>query len=206
MGLMDTLNRTPPAKKIALLVLIVLVFGGGFWFIYYQPVLDELDTLQKTEAKLGKKLKDAERRKKTYDDDLARRDELKKASGLQLQVLPPDTEIASFLNNLNTQADLVGLEILSVKPLEEEPAQYYARIPVRLRLRGSFHQLAKFFFLVGSVDRIINIENIQFKNSVVDESGVVMVAEVLATTFRSVAPAEGPGKKKKKSKKKKKKG
>ena len=89
-----------------------------------------------------------------------------------------------------------------MKPLEERPAQYYARIPVRLKLRGSFHQLAKFFFLVGSVDRIINIENIQFKNSVVDDSGVSMTAEVLATTFRSVSP-KAKGKKKKKKKRKK---
>jgi type IV pilus assembly protein PilO len=201
MGMIDTLNKTPLPKKIALLVLILLVLGGGFWFIYYQPVLDELDSLQTTEKRLGKKLADAERRKKTYDDDRARRDELKKASGLQLQVLPPQTEIASFLNSLNTQADLVGLEILSVKPLEEKPAQYYARIPVRLKLRGSFHQLAKFFFLVGSVDRIINIENIQFKNSVIDDSGASMTAEVLATTFRSVSPrAKGKGRGKKKGK------
>lgn len=201
MGMMDTFNKTPLPKKVALLVLVLLVLGGGFWFIYYQPVLDELETLENTEKRLKKKLTDAEKRKKTYDDDRARRDELKKASGLQLQVLPPDTEIASFLNSLNTQADLVGLEILSVKPLEEQPAQYYARIPVRLKLRGSFHQLAKFFFLVGSVDRIINIENIQFKNSVVDDSGVSMTAEVLATTFRSVSPVDkgkGKGKKKKK--------
>lgn len=191
MGMMDTLNKTPLAKKVALLVLVVLVFASGFWFFYYQPVLEEFDDLKSNHERLKKKLTDAERRKKTYDDDRARRDELKKASGLQLQVLPADTEIASFLNNLNTQADLVGLEILSVKPLEEQAAEYYARIPVRLQLRGSFHQLAKFFFLVGSVDRIINIENIQFKNTVVDESGVVMVAEVLATTFRSVDPEKG---------------
>jgi len=191
MALMDTLNKTPLGKKIALLVFVVLLLGGGFWFVYYQPVLDELDGLQGTQKKLEKKLADAERRKKTYDDDRARRDELKKASALQLQVLPPETEIASFLNSLNTQADLVGLEILSVKPMEEKAAQYYARIPVRLKLRGSFHQLAKFFFLVGSVDRIINIENIQFKNGTVDDSGVVLVAEVLATTFRSVAPKKG---------------
>lgn len=191
MGITDTLNKTPLAKKIALLVLLALVFAGGFWFVYYQPVLEEFENLKKSHEGLKKKLADAERRKKTYEDDRARRDELKKASGLQLQVLPADTEIASFLNSLNTQADLVGLEILSVKPLEEEAAEYFARIPVRLKLRGSFHQLAKFFFLVGSVDRIINIENIQFKNTVVDESGVVMVAEVLATTFRSVSPEKG---------------
>jgi type IV pilus assembly protein PilO len=191
MSMMDTLTKTPMAKKVALLVLFVLLLGGGYWFVYYQPVLEDLDGLETNFKRLKKKLADAERRKKTYDDDRARRDELKKASALQLQVLPPDTEIASFLNNLNTQADLVGLEILSVKPLDEQAAQYYARIPVRLKLRGSFHQLSKFFYLVGSVDRIINIENITLKDTKVDDSGVVMIAEVLATTFRSVEPGKG---------------
>ena len=117
-------------------------------------------------------------------------------------MLPPNSEMASFLNNLNAQAELVGLEILAVKPLDEEPARYYARIPVQLKLRGSFHQMSKFFFLVGNLDRIINIEDINLGDGEMDESGIVLTAEVLATTFRSVQPrdSEKNDKKKKKGK------
>jgi len=201
MASIEQLTKWPLAKKLAVLAVAMIVLGAGFWFVYYQPVMDELESLKSKHSKLKRDLVEAEKRKKTYEDDRRKRDELKKAASLQLQVLPPKAEIASFLNNLNTQADLVGLEILSVKPRDEQAAQYYARIPVRLKLRGSFHQLAKFFYLVGNLDRIINIENINLKSAVMDDSGVVLVAEVLATTFRSVQPQAKKGKKGKKGKK-----
>jgi type IV pilus assembly protein PilO len=66
-------------------------------------------------------------------------------------------------------------------------------------LSGSFHQLAKFFYLVGNLDRIINIEDINLKTSEVEKSETVLEAEVLATAFRSLRVNEaGTGKKKKK--------
>jgi type IV pilus assembly protein PilO len=64
------------------------------------------------------------------------------------------------------------------------------RIPVELKLGGSFHQLAKFFYLVGNLDRIINIEDINLKTSNVEEAETILDAEVLATTFRSLQTNE----------------
>jgi type IV pilus assembly protein PilO len=182
------------AKKIFFLVFFVLIIAALFWFQLYSPAADELDSLTRKHASLQKDLGDAERTKKTYEVDRQKRDELSKTSSKQLQMLPPDTEMSSFLENLNAQAELVGLEILSVKPMAEEAARYYARIPVQLKLRGAFHQLSKFFYLVGNLDRIINIENINFGKGEMDDSGVILTAEVLATTFRSVeAGGEAPG-------------
>jgi type IV pilus assembly protein PilO len=205
MAVLEQLTRMPLSKKIAAIVAVMVLLGAGAWYFYYMPVGDELENLVKKHASLKKDLAEAERRKKTYDDDRRKRDELQRAAAKQLQILPPDAEIASFLNNLNTQSDLVGLQILSVKPLTEQAAQYYARIPVSLKLRGNYHQLAKFFYLVGNLDRIINIEDISLKGSAHDDSGIVVTADVLATTFRSVqiggeGAAGGKGKKTKPAK------
>ncbi|HUT78829.1 MAG TPA: type 4a pilus biogenesis protein PilO [Polyangia bacterium] len=193
MAALEQLTRMPLSRKIAAIAVVMLLLGAGGWFFYYQPVVEELDTLVKKQASLRKNLAEAERRKKTYDDDRRKRDELQLASTKQLQILPPDTEIASFLNNLNAQSDLVGLEILSVKPLVEQARNYYARIPVKLKLRGTYHQLTKFFYLVGNIDRIINIEDITLKGAEHDDSGVTMMAEVMATTFRSVRVSDAGG-------------
>jgi type IV pilus assembly protein PilO len=103
--------------------------------------------------------------------------------------------MSSFLASLNAQSDVVGLEILSVKPQPEEAAEYYARIPVQLELEGTFHQLAKFFFLIGSLDRIINVENINLRVVSIDQTATLMHAGVLATTFRSVQAGDAKGKK-----------
>ena len=93
------------------------------------------------------------------------------------------TAVWKQLNKLSVET---GLEIESVKPQREEASQYYARIPVHLKLKGSYYQLAKFFYLVGNLDRVINIENINLKIANYEESSAILNADVLATTFRSI--------------------
>jgi type IV pilus assembly protein PilO len=186
MGAIEQVTKIPLKKKIAVLIAAMVVMGAAFWFLYYSPMHEEYAGLQDTYARLQRDKQDAVRRKATYDKDRKRRDDLKQAYGQQLRALPSDAEMSSFLNSLNAQAELVGLEILSVKPKKEEPSKYYSRIPVELKLTGTYHQLAKFFYLVGNLDRIINIENISLEITGFEESSAILTANVLATTFRAV--------------------
>ncbi|MCP4676730.1 MAG: type 4a pilus biogenesis protein PilO [Deltaproteobacteria bacterium] len=186
MNALEQLTKISLVKKILLLVVIVMLFSAGYYFLYYEEQNSKLSALEGEFVSLERQKQDATRRASTYDKDRHRRDELKKSYAQQLRALPADAEMSSFLNSLNTQAELVGLELQSVKPEKEEPSQYYARIPVKLRLTGSFLQLAKFFYLVGNVDRIINIENISLKVKEIETTGVSLEVDVLATTFRSV--------------------
>lgn len=190
MGVFEQITKFPIKKKILVLTAVMFVIGGAFWFFYYAPMQTEFGELKDTYERLQRENDDAVRRKATYDKDRKRRDDLKTAYGQQLRALPTESEMSSFLNSLNTQAELVGLEILSVKPRKEEPSKYYSRIPVELSLNGTYHQLAKFFYLVGNLDRIINIENISLQFNKFEESNVVLTANVLATTFRAVAEGE----------------
>jgi type IV pilus assembly protein PilO len=185
-ALLEAITKISLVKKLGGLVLVVILMGAGYYFLFYQDLSTRLEGLHAENVRLQKQKADATRRKDTYDRDRHRRDELRKSYAQQLRALPQDAEMSSFLNSLNAQAELVGLEIQSVKPLNEQAAQYYARIPVQLRLKGNYLQLAKFFYLVGNVDRIINIENITFKVDELDESGVQLDANVLATTFRAL--------------------
>jgi type IV pilus assembly protein PilO len=195
MSALDQVVKLSIRKKVAILGLVVVLIAAVFWFIYYDPLSEELSALQEKHMSLQNEKADANRRKATYEKDRERRDELKKSYGQQLRALPSDTEMSSFLNNLNAHAELVGLEIESVKPKKEEVSKYYARIPVQLNLTGSYYQLAKFFYLVGNLDRIINIENISLKIKKFEESSAILTANVLATTFRSVNPESGKKKK-----------
>ena len=186
MSMLDQITKLSIKKKATVLVAATAVIALLFWFFYLEPMQTELSDLRDKYASLERDKADANHRKATYEKDRKRRDELKKSYGQQLRALPSETEMSSFLNSLNTQAELVGLEIMSVKPKKEETAKYYARIPVQLKLTGSYHQLAKFFYLVGSLDRIINIEDISLKIADFVDSNPLITAEVLATTFRAV--------------------
>lgn len=197
MSAFEQIVKLSPKKKAGILLLSMVLVAAFCWLVYLDPMQTELSGLEGRRASLEDERADANRRKATYDKDRKRRDELKKFHGQQLRALPTETEMSSFLNSLNTQAELVGLEITSVKPKKEEKEKYYARIPVHLKLSGSYHQLAKFFYLVGSLDRIINIENITLRLADFVDANPLITAEVLATTFRAVKTTDGGAGKKK---------
>jgi type IV pilus assembly protein PilO len=186
MNILEMITKISLVKKLAVLGVFVALAGGLYWYLFYSVLSDEIDGLKNQYVQLERQKQDAIRRKSTYDKDRHRRDELKKTYAQQMRALPAESEMSSFLNNLNSQAELVGLELQSVKPQRESASQYYARIPVSLDLEGNYLQLAKFFYLVGNLDRIINIENISFRVGSVDESGIKLKVQVMATTFRSV--------------------
>ncbi|MBN2525912.1 MAG: type 4a pilus biogenesis protein PilO [Deltaproteobacteria bacterium] len=188
--MLDQFLKMPIARKLLILGVLVVLVALMFWQLYYSPLLDELKSAQNQHRQLQTKYSEVQKRKKTYDEDVQRMEDLKIASVKQRQMLPVESEMASFLNNLNSVAELTGLEILSVTPLAEQPEKYYATIPVKLELKGSFLQLSKFFFQVGKLDRIINIGNIQLSNPRVSESGAELNANVLAVTFRSLDKAK----------------
>ncbi len=190
MNLFEQLTKTPLPRKLAVLVGIVVLIAVGYWFVLYSALSEEFEDKRNQHATLLRQKQEAIQAKASYDRDRRRLDELKENFSLQILALPAETNMSSFLDNLNAQAELVGLEIQSVKPQNEQSTENYMRIPVELELSGSFHQLAKFFYLVGNLDRIINIENINLKTSNVEEAETILDAEVLATTFRSLQTNE----------------
>ncbi len=108
--------------------------------------------------------------------------------------------MASFLTAINQQAEIAGLKVRLVNPLDEQPQQFYARVPVQLEVIGNFHQLARFFAGVSRLDRIINVENINLgkpinPNPTADEGESIITTSCLTTTFHATkAPAPGaPG-------------
>ena len=77
-------------------------------------------------------------------------------------------------------------------PQDEVPEQFYARVPMKLELEGRFHQIAKFFYGVGQLDRIINIENISLTDPKPKGDEVMLKVSVLATAFRSLDEPSKP--------------
>src|SRR4029078_9008224 len=108
----------------------------------------------------------------------------------QKKVLPDESETPAFLSSLQGSAIVAGVNFTSWSPTEEVPQDFYAKVPMKVTLTGKFHQVAKFFYSVGQIDRIINVENIQMKMSATRDKNAAADAEVsvecLATAFRAL--------------------
>lgn len=176
--------KLPVAAKVGLLALLVGLVGAVYYFALHMSVSDDIESARARHRGLQNEMQAAQERNAEY---LRLREELAAREGLDrgnLRALPESAETASFLRDLNRLAELSGLRMRLVEPRPEEAEQHYVRLPVNLQLSGRYHQLARFFYNVSRLDRLISMENIHLREPQVQGEEVTLSVDVLATTYR----------------------
>jgi type IV pilus assembly protein PilO len=191
-------NLSLPAK-LAVGVLLTLLAGAAYFVIFYGEVAGNIDSQRQAIDQKRTELEKAEQAKTAYNSDLAEKARREGLARKQKKILPDDAEMPAFLQSLQNVATISGVTLTGWTPLDEVPEQFYARVPMQLKIEGRYHQIAKFFNQIGQADRIINMENIvvAVKNPGAEkpvegepEAPTVQV-ECLATAFRTPSQAEG---------------
>lgn len=200
MAALDEFAKIPASRKVAGVLVLLLITGVAYYFARYQSLSNEHDRLRARQGALQTQEREFLQKRDTYETDVRRLAQLREHFATQSRILPPDAEMSSFLDHLNNHAELAGLEIARVEPRDEEGVGFYAKIPVELHLKGRYHDLSKFFYNIGQLERVINVENIQLdvvasgsREAEDTEIGVVLQAKVLATTFRALESEAGSG-------------
>ena len=194
----STLDRLPPIAKVGVGALFVLLVGVLYFVGFYADVATEIDAAVQRQQLLQTELSKAQASKDAYQKDLDEKTRREQLSREQKKILPDDSETPAFLSAIQSVATISGVNLTSWSPTEEIPQEFFAKVPMKLTLNGKFHQVAKFFYGVGQLDRIINVENIQIKDKSQDKAKtegdeVKVDVECLATAFRAVRPGEAPG-------------
>jgi type IV pilus assembly protein PilO len=186
MAKQSVIEKLTLGRKLLVLFLLMVLVAAGYYFVFHRDKAKELSQAKQSYQRLVREEKDWLERKKNYMKDVEELNRKKERQREQIRILPPDAEMSSFLNDLDNLAGLAGLDLKLIEPQSEQGAGFYAKIPVRLILEGRFHQIAKFFYSISKLERVINIENIEFSNVRVEENDVQMTTAVMATTFRSL--------------------
>ncbi|MCC6873071.1 MAG: type 4a pilus biogenesis protein PilO [Sandaracinaceae bacterium] len=190
----QSFGKLPTAAKAGLLVGIVALIGAVYYFALHMSLVDEIASARSRHGRLLRDIDQARERNAEYlrlSSELAARAGLDRANQ---HALPPTAEMPSFLQDLNRLGELSGLAIRLVEPRPEEPEEHYVKLPVNLELTGRYHQLARFFFNVSRLDRLISMENIHISDPQVAGEDIVVSVDVLATTYRAPdPPAEEQG-------------
>ncbi|MBL8601425.1 MAG: type 4a pilus biogenesis protein PilO [Myxococcales bacterium] len=178
----------PNALVVGAWVVAVLAVGALYYTMFYTP-LDENRQMEETRrGTLQTQRRQVEEDLRRYNSDQAELARARQREESLRQVLPSDPDIPGFIRNVNALAEASGLQLSLIRPVEERVEQYYARIPVELKIRGGFLQLARFFHSVSQLPRVINMENIRLRQPTLDPATNEwhLEADVQATTFRSV--------------------
>ncbi|MBC8132172.1 MAG: type 4a pilus biogenesis protein PilO [Deltaproteobacteria bacterium] len=199
--LLRKLHKLTLPKKVGVTVGVILLLALVDYQFFYGETATQIASANAHQAELTDELAGYKKRRGEY---LGYRNELKQLQDEQrelLRALPKRAEIPTFLANIQEQAESSGLEVLSVDIGQETPLDLYIKIPVKMEVRGSYHQISRFFRNVGELQRIVNIENLSLspdRDKVVsnDPQGATppkLRAKFIAATFRFNEKTTGGG-------------
>ena len=179
----------PTSQKVALLVLVMGGVGAGWYFTYFEATLDAIGQESRRTPQLEAQKHKLEGKLKKLAEAEKRIEELKKKRAEMQARLPEDAEIADLLNRIHQQATYVGLDIARFEREETVPETLYARIPVKMVLKGTFAQITQFFYSLGKLTRLVNVEDIALQiGERKPQKEVQLVATCTATTFMYLPP------------------
>lgn len=185
----------PLVPRVAtLLGLFAAILVAGWWFVWN----DELDTLaarQQDELKLRDEYVAKKAQVVNLELYTQQLSEIDRSFGALLKQLPNKSEVESLLVEINQSGMGRGLQFDLFRPGQEVSKDFYAELPISVRLTGSYHDFGAFAGDIGTLSRIVTLNNISISvNPQAKDGGLVM--DAVTKTFRYLDDEELAAKKK----------
>jgi type IV pilus assembly protein PilO len=179
LNIKDIPNWPVLPKVVAMLILFASILFAGYWFVW-STQLSELDAEQQKEVKLRETFLSKKKQAinlETYKQQLK---DIEQSFGALLKQLPNKSEMEALLTDINQAGLGRGLQIDLFKPASSETqTEFYAELPITIRLTGGYHDLGAFASDVSLLSRIVTLNNISITAG---KDNLVM--DVVAKTFR----------------------
>lgn len=185
-----SISRLAAPAKLGLTLGALVLCAAGYYFLFHSDVTDALASAQTTGTGLVETLNKARSAEQAYQKDLAELAEREQRQKELNQILPATTEYPQFLSAVQSAANVSGVSLSAWTPRDKVPGKYYARVPMKVELTGRFHQIARFFYNVGQLDRIINMENISMTDPTRVDDEMMLKTEALATAFHVIEASD----------------
>lgn len=170
----------PLAPRIAtLLALAIALLVAGWWFDW-SGQMEVLGTKQQQEAKLKEEFLQKKRQAVNLEEYRKQLAEIDRSFGVVLKQLPNKAEMESLLIDINQAGLGRGLQFELFKPGNESIREFYAELPIQLRLTGTYHDFGAFAGDIAKLSRIVTLSELNLENG----TGGVMKLDATATTFR----------------------
>ena len=191
----DRLSKLGTLQRILICVGSYAILVAPFVWFSYLPKLDTIDTLSDELEQLERRLQVAKRKAAQYKKMMALLKEARGNFEIAKKKLPQTKEIPNLLANITASGQTSGLSFLLFEPRSEVRKDFYAEIPVAIRVQGNYKSVAFFFERLSRLSRIVNIRNIKMRP---DEESGALYTECTAVTYRFIEAAPQKGKKGKK--------
>jgi len=180
----NDVGRWPLVFRGAVIFLVFLaVVGAGIWFTIIKDKLPSLQRAQDEEQTLRVTFENKQRKAANYDAYKAQLSQIEQSFGTMLRQLPGETEIPSLIVDVSQTGLASGLQEKLFQPQPEIPRDFYAEKPIKIRLSGGYHEIAKFVSGVAALPRIVTLHDINITPEGQDSFDKLSI-EVTAQTYR----------------------
>lgn len=185
----------PLAPRIAVLVgLLGLILLGGWW-LWWSEQLDTLAAREQEELKLKEEYVSKKTQAVNRDLYVQQLNEIDRSFGALLKQLPNKSEVESLLVEINQSGMGRGLQFELFKPGAEAVKDFYAELPINVKLTGNYHDFGAFAGDVGKLSRIVTLNNISIAPNLQAKDGT-LVMDAVTKTFRYLDEEELAAKRK----------
>jgi type IV pilus assembly protein PilO len=180
-------------RAIAIGLLFVVLTALLVYFIPIRSQMPDLDLAQKEEKDLMQTFDEKQHKAANVDAYKAQLKEMERSFGAMLRQLPGRTEVPSLLVDISQTGLAAGLQEKLFQPAGEVKKDFYAELPIRIRLTGSYHEFGSFVSGIAALPRIVTLHDITIVPETRDSGADRLTLDVTAKTYRYLDDTEtGP--------------
>ena len=195
----------PLYVRLAVVVILMLALAGGGYYQFVTPLLEELAAEQAKEPGLKSTFEEKQRKVAALDALKEQLADMERSFGAMLRQLPSRAEIANLLIDISQTRLANSLEEELFQPQGEQPREFYAIVPNKIIVHGTYHEMGGFVSGVAALPRIVTVEEVDIrplgKKDQLRMTAVAKTYRYLDESEIAAAKPSAKGKGKKKGKK-----
>jgi type IV pilus assembly protein PilO len=172
-----------PVRAGAVGVAFLALSLFGIYFLVWNEQRPELQRRQEEEQQLRQQFRDKHAKAVNLEVYKQQLKDIERSFGALLRQLPGKTEVPSLLVDISQTGLAAGLEEKLFQPQAEQKKDFYAELPIKIRLTGSYHQFGEFVSGIAALPRIVTLHDIDIKPDTKDAYDQLSL-ELTAKTYR----------------------
>jgi len=199
---LENVGAWPMAPRVALWLFVILACAIGGWFALWSGQKEQLEQLQSEETKLKDEYKNKLQQAINLDELRKQREQVSQYVLTLEKQLPSKSEMDELLSDINQAGVGRGLDFELFRPGQTNVREYYAELPITVKVSGKYHDLGAFASDIANLPRIVTLNNM----SITTGKGGNLSLDATAKTYRYLdqdeiaaqrkakQPAKGPAK------------
>jgi len=183
-----------PVKLVLLGFLFLVLVGLGYWFLWSDQIA-EIDQAKAKEQELRQTFLAKKAQAVKIDAYKQQMIDIEKTFGALLKQLPDKSQMDGLLTDINQAGLGRGLEFDLFKPGQETPADFYAEMPIQIKIKGKYHDIGAFATDISKLSRIVTLNDLSITPFSNDSKDSVLTLDAVAKTYRYLDSSEVAGKK-----------